>query len=356
MEPDIRNQHPLYREKHLDPRIGREGQIRTVTLHAGEDSSPVSCTLKVLTLDYVVSYNTSFDALSYRWGPVYPSFKILLDGHEFEVGENLWQALNHLRYPGEDRTLWIDAICIDQNNNIERARQVKMMGKIYQRAREVLVWLGPKSELSLGVKIKDRPSIYFPAGGPYSTFRGSTAAQDAAVERLCGNQYWTRIWIIQEIIFALRVTIHFGTQMINWYDFLNIARKKYWTDSKGIPIMLGDFKTQHENSNPQGLKMWLQLFRFSECQLPHDIVYGFLGFLSPGSRQRIDVDYKKPLEALVSQVMWAEKADSPKYNTSELEFILRHRLGLPANPNNPTKPNKYVASGQVIGLYREGGR
>lgn len=40
------------------------------------------------------------------------------------------------------RLIWVDALCINQEDDRERAGQVKIMGSIYQRARLVKVWLG----------------------------------------------------------------------------------------------------------------------------------------------------------------------------------------------------------------------
>ena len=89
-----------------------------------------------------------YGALSYTWGPPEPSGSILLDGRPFMVRENLWSALCHLRLPKRDRFLWIDAICIDQGNILERNHQVKRIGSIYEGASKVLIWLGPQKDQS----------------------------------------------------------------------------------------------------------------------------------------------------------------------------------------------------------------
>jgi FAD/FMN-containing dehydrogenase len=53
----------------------------------------------------------------------------------------LGDALRDLRYHEKDRVLWIDALCIDQNNNEERGEQVQQMGSIYSKAERVIIWL-----------------------------------------------------------------------------------------------------------------------------------------------------------------------------------------------------------------------
>ncbi|PMD67515.1 HET-domain-containing protein [Hyaloscypha bicolor E] len=114
-------------------------EIRLVRLLPGSGQERICCSLDHAFLAHAAS---SYEALSYFWGDPKATLPISLDVTTFQVTENLESALRHLRLEDRDRTLWIDAICIDQANPKERARQVQVMGKIYQRARRVLVWLG----------------------------------------------------------------------------------------------------------------------------------------------------------------------------------------------------------------------
>jgi hypothetical protein len=68
--------------------------------------------------------------------------RIIVDGHWFYVTLNLFHALQHFRSKDEERTLWADAICIQQTNPPEKGRQVQLMGKIYENSLRTLVWLG----------------------------------------------------------------------------------------------------------------------------------------------------------------------------------------------------------------------
>jgi hypothetical protein len=82
-------------------------------------------------------------ALSYAWGDLQGSkFSMFLTGRVFEVGEGLHQALHYLQ---SLLTIWVDAICIDKTNVRERNQQVKKMKSIYQKAVQVIVWLGEAS-------------------------------------------------------------------------------------------------------------------------------------------------------------------------------------------------------------------
>ncbi|KAF4630773.1 hypothetical protein G7Y89_g7369 [Cudoniella acicularis] len=89
--------------------------------------------------------HVNYEALSYTWGSTSSTGTITLNGCPFEVTKNLEAALRHLREQDALRTLWVDAICIDQENVEERCREVARMSSIYYHARRVVVWLGEGS-------------------------------------------------------------------------------------------------------------------------------------------------------------------------------------------------------------------
>src|SRR5271169_1833250 len=62
------------------------------------------------------------------------------------IGSNLAAALRKLRDRQQERVLWPDAICINQNNWTEKGRQVPIMRDIYANARQVIVWLGEEAD------------------------------------------------------------------------------------------------------------------------------------------------------------------------------------------------------------------
>lgn len=119
-------------------------------LPARRKSSPIRCRLNTVRLSNACDY----EALSYCWGDPSPSTHIHLssapdsDSQLFSVGPNLHSALRHLRDAKVSRILWIDAICIDQNNEREKPTQVKSMGEIYGRATQVVIWLGEEADKS----------------------------------------------------------------------------------------------------------------------------------------------------------------------------------------------------------------
>lgn len=103
-----------------------------------------------LSLWHDVVSSASYRCLSYRWGQNSRSCSILVNGGLSSVGRNLFHFLEEVqsREMSEDEELgaiWIDSICINQECVRERGEQVRCMGSIYARAKEVLVWLGKQS-------------------------------------------------------------------------------------------------------------------------------------------------------------------------------------------------------------------
>ncbi|KAM5352881.1 hypothetical protein ACJ41O_005603 [Fusarium nematophilum] len=87
-----------------------------------------------------------YETLSYTWGSASdPPRSILINGQGYRVQRNLHDALSQFRmsrrYASRMR-IWIDAICINQGDIIERATQVKRMRQIYSTAVRTVVWLG----------------------------------------------------------------------------------------------------------------------------------------------------------------------------------------------------------------------
>ena len=126
---------------------GKKQELRLVTLLPSPcKDAAIECTLSIGNLE---DQTLEYEALSYEWGdPNGPRYDILLDGQPFTVRRNLWQALRCLRTEFGERTMWVDAICINQEDVSERNDQVRMMGHIYRSATSVRVWLGDMSNNS----------------------------------------------------------------------------------------------------------------------------------------------------------------------------------------------------------------
>lgn len=138
-------------------------EIRVVRLLPSEDfNAPIQCQLANRPL---CSTEDSYEALSYVWGAQEFVAEILLEGESHLVTRNLEMALRYLRLPDSQRTLWVDAICINQNDPVERGQQVGLMREIYANCKSDLVWMlsyeytlkPPETEQDGGL-VRDHPS------------------------------------------------------------------------------------------------------------------------------------------------------------------------------------------------------
>ncbi|KAI8292791.1 Heterokaryon incompatibility protein 6, OR allele [Colletotrichum sp. SAR11_240] len=189
-----------------------------------------------------------FLALSYVWGPPTPVQHIFLNGHQFPVGPNLFQALLHLRPNERIRQgfkLWIDAICINQEDIAERSAQVGRMRDIYAAAWQVIIWLGPEADDSeLGMSALSWISARNRTPSPYDGFYRESTKIDArplfiiwgtfksplkktvykALFSLLSRPYWQRMWILQEVAMARPdAPVVCGKSCLPWRDIHEAA-------------------------------------------------------------------------------------------------------------------------------------
>lgn len=115
------------------------GEFRLIELAPSAKSEMIECSLRSYSLD---GGYPEYIALSYAWGQNVRDKIINLNGTRFPVGNNLWWFLHHMRLRNQYINFWIDAICIDQSNVMERNHQVQTIRKIYSNAQSVSVWLG----------------------------------------------------------------------------------------------------------------------------------------------------------------------------------------------------------------------
>ncbi|KAI0509646.1 heterokaryon incompatibility protein-domain-containing protein [Xylaria bambusicola] len=126
----------------IDSLLGGD-HIRVLTLAASDTfTDPIDVSLSTVNLMSLPTY----EALSYCWGNASDQGLIWCNGKPFPVTRNLESALRRLRQSRGNRLLWIDAICINQDDLAERAYQVNLMRHIYKNAERVLIWLGEDSE------------------------------------------------------------------------------------------------------------------------------------------------------------------------------------------------------------------
>ncbi|KAF2260123.1 hypothetical protein CC78DRAFT_555743 [Lojkania enalia] len=134
----------------------------------------------------------SYEAFSYTW----------INGRTLNATENLYLALLHLRSKETIRTLWVDAICIDQCNKKERGHQAQQTG-------------GPATDetgvLMDSLKLLEQESIKRALEGPLII--NTAHVEDSAL----GSRWpWLkRVWVLQEVANAKRVLVCNGSMSVS---------------------------------------------------------------------------------------------------------------------------------------------
>lgn len=197
-----------------------------------------------------------YEALSWCWGKGEAEYAVLITErgtwgektYKKAVKEQLALALKYLRLPNQGRTLWIDAICIDQNDPSERNHQVQMMSRIYTRSQEVSIWLGDGDEFSKLAIDFIRHDIMelrnFDALSHDKRYTGKWKALMMLMQR----EWFSRRWVVQEIALANKATIHCGPDSIPWKEFavaVELFVEVETATHRLSEIMQKDEKSQH---------------------------------------------------------------------------------------------------------------
>jgi hypothetical protein len=288
----------------------------------------ISCTFSV----HQILGSPPFIALSYTWGPPSPTKYISVDGYRLQIRKNLYLALNslldhedkyHAKTPADQSPssyestsgnvfryfssftkshmgpyFWIDQICINQTDLLERNDQVQEMGAIFSRASLVLAWLGPEDATSdAAISILQNPSVKV------------TPTAQKHIKVLCDREYWTRLWIIQETVLAPRILCLCGGRTFRFdvlqrlvndtslmmyaatepdvVDFANML-----SHSKAASLMqiktLAERHLHWDSAERMTLGQGIMLCMNQECSDVRDKIYGILSIVNTSTSLRPD--------------------------------------------------------------------
>ncbi|KAE9368932.1 hypothetical protein N431DRAFT_346583, partial [Stipitochalara longipes BDJ] len=135
--------------------------------------------------------------LSYKWGTLAPSTQLYIRNFDSVAqlpGSNLATALRQLEIQGTRLPIWADAICINQNDIIERNTQIRRIPNISAQALQTIIWLGPSSDDS---EVAMANVKTWSEDGRKPLFHSFDSP--SAVASLFSRPWWTRIWTFQDI-------------------------------------------------------------------------------------------------------------------------------------------------------------
>jgi hypothetical protein len=115
-------------------------EIRLLLVKAGKADQPIECELQHTSLQS--KDRPEYETVSYCWGDATEKATIVLHGVETSVPLSSKTVLARIREAKKDRLVWIDAVCINQDDVAERGQQVALMEEIYSGTVQNLIWLG----------------------------------------------------------------------------------------------------------------------------------------------------------------------------------------------------------------------
>ena len=304
-------------------------EIRLIDIQPGHWHDPLEAIVRVVNL----RDNPLFEALSYRWKPTDGTIDTQHENNDkslqntssprtqSHIGANLASAIQHLRYESCIRTMWIDAVSINQEDTKERNQQVALMKSVYSTAKNVVIWLGP--------------------AGKHSNFcmdSMSTGVLDnadatkfcIALEELLKRDWFFRIWVVQELVLSRDDPIvHCGLRRLRWRQFaaaVNITclqyRQAMMPELEKFYHISGPFLPGLSDngpgfSRPSVTDQMQQLVvlqksqnrsfssrflntRFFQCEDPRDQVYGLLGICN-FRETPITANYTKSVEQVFAE-------------------------------------------------------
>ncbi|KAH7150575.1 heterokaryon incompatibility protein-domain-containing protein [Dactylonectria estremocensis] len=227
--------------------ISQSQDLREIRLLRLLPRTPISTVIETELLIFEFASCPDFVALSYVWGPPSSESSIKINGCQLSVRTGLLTALIQMHHDLDASTyLWIDAVCINQSDANEKSHVVQHMGAIYERARCVYAWLGgslfdasvsPGSHLIQQLSFLGR--LFWDASPERHQIETTTTMRELvlkcwptiaymfqlpigqggflipAYQALCEREYWTRIWVLQEVHLAKEIDFHIGDQKIS---------------------------------------------------------------------------------------------------------------------------------------------
>ncbi|KAI1175052.1 heterokaryon incompatibility protein-domain-containing protein [Nemania sp. FL0916] len=322
--------------------------FRLLELEENNASEIIQCRLRHSDLDGMIL--PRFEAVSYSWRkdtlgkhdnlaewfpdkfPLYTKQDaasdtrlIMCNGKSMRIQHNLYDFLIRLRTKKRQLPLWIDAICIDQDETdgevrAEKLRQLQMMGRIYASAETVLVWLGETDNIAMGFdrSMRDVEHLqydYEPYDSEYDVWKihkkthiyrilprlnGPTIE---SLTRLMNRNYFQRSWVVQELVLARRLVFYLGAielppdklingiRVIETCGLFPYAEPVSPSDMAGlgfrsIPHMI-QAQQDRKSGNRWPFKDYLFICRDRQASRDEDKVLSILGLAGPERTTRL---------------------------------------------------------------------
>ena len=309
------------------PVLPTDRSISILRLEGGSKDDELVASVWVVSLDD--PNRATYEAVSYVWGNPVPADTMIFNGIPGkEISPALATALRAFRLPDLALLLWVDALCINQQNIDERGQQVSLMADIYCSAKATVIWLGDAHEhTSDAIEILHRAAKYLEDNlvSNFETFSPERNSERGFPEphemrwtglvHLFSRPWFERVWILQEFGLSSNPAFVIGKQHISKATFFNGIMWLFYSGySTGIPKMRVPIAQAFQvmRCAPKNTSMRWPLLRLLgdartfQATDPRDKVFGVLGLSEEGSKTPIcsllRPDYNKTLAQVLSDL------------------------------------------------------
>ncbi|KAK3901870.1 heterokaryon incompatibility protein-domain-containing protein, partial [Staphylotrichum tortipilum] len=262
----------------------------------------------------------SFEAISYRWAGSDKTSIVDFGGKVLPIPTSAYDVLRSRVSLWRTRLVWIDAICVNQDDKDDKNQQVRLMRDIYSKAARTIVWLGDTPDAQtvfrfmidmLNQKNNHMTDLDVSLGQAGMKKIRDDNPKWAALTRMLENPYWFRVWIVQEIVASRQVDILYGGRWFDWTVFSSVVCDLKTDSPTGLLQKLDlsegmatpPFKAIHQIQVIQNLRAdyqagnkwslpWILIsFSHSQATFGQDHVFGFQGISTAVEDNALVPDY-----------------------------------------------------------------
>ncbi|KAF7185167.1 Heterokaryon incompatibility protein 6, OR allele [Pseudocercospora fuligena] len=309
----------------------REIRVLEILPRSEGKNGTLACSLRVISLKSVP--RPQYETISYTWGDPTPCHRLVVNAQTVLVPASAKLALQCVALEDRPRTVWIDAVCINQNDRAERASQVALMGQVYSQSTGNLVYLGESDEAttrafsnlgSITIAIKRdmaAENVETLLELIYCHDKFQTISKPLALDlstycldMLFRRPWFRRVWIIQEVVLAPKSHCYCGKLQIDLQEILDAAAwLKIWHRLTSIRIGAGVDNDGLEAAasiwqSCSGKRSMADMLSHSNevhASDPRDRVFGLLGMLYSDAKipDLLRPSYDKPLKDVYRDAM-----------------------------------------------------
>ena len=349
-------------------------------LYLSKDGDEMTSKLSAFSIDKLPEYH----ALSYTWDGQIRDRNIECDRASLAVTSNIQIILPYLLQRYGNHYLWIDAVCINQDNVKEKNVQIPLMRTIYSKAVAVDVWLGVGDAI-IHKAIKEVPAML----PKMSKFDGRLGLDDSrlssqglpvssspvwcGIHDLLSKSWFSRVWVFQEAVLSKRLEVLCGDQAIEANTLISFVQGLSSESMSGLTrggqVEPGNVAVTRGMAMLQKISLYMrwraidQRFSFltlveigRELSATKDVdkVYGLLGLAPDSLRVQLDIDTAKSPAEVYVEVAKYDIANEPILNILQLASSNQPLAGLPSWCPNFAGPRKTSTLGGHARGYHAG--